>query len=84
MAAMNWSQRVEALYRADADGLWRALYAWSADADIANESVAEAYVATTPTYDVRVLPATMPGGSRSLTTHCPTGAATDASDGCIR
>ena len=43
MAAMDWSQRVEALYRADADRLWRTLYAWSADADIANESVAEAY-----------------------------------------
>ena len=34
---------VEALYRADAPKLWRAVYAWSGDLDIASEAVAEAY-----------------------------------------
>lgn len=38
------SQRdIEALYRADADRLWRAIYAFAGDADIANDAVAEAY-----------------------------------------
>jgi len=36
-------QSVEALYRSDADRLWRAVYAFSADADIASDSVAEAF-----------------------------------------
>ena len=36
-------QSVEALYRSDADRLWRALYAFCADADIASDSVAEAF-----------------------------------------
>ena len=34
---------LEAVYRADADRLWRALYAYAADADLASEAVAEAY-----------------------------------------
>ena len=34
---------IEALYRADADRLWRAVYAFAGDAEIANDSVAEAY-----------------------------------------
>jgi RNA polymerase sigma-70 factor (ECF subfamily) len=34
---------VEALYRADAPRLWRAVYAWAGDAEIANDAVAEAY-----------------------------------------
>jgi RNA polymerase sigma-70 factor, ECF subfamily len=34
---------VEALYRADADRLWRAIYAFAADTDIASDAVAEAY-----------------------------------------
>src|SRR4249919_1354821 len=34
---------VEALYRADADRLWRAVYAWAGDPDIASDAVAEAY-----------------------------------------
>jgi RNA polymerase sigma-70 factor, ECF subfamily len=34
---------VEALYRADADRLWRAVFAFCADPDIASDSVAEAY-----------------------------------------
>jgi RNA polymerase sigma-70 factor (ECF subfamily) len=34
---------LEAVYRADADRLWRALYAYAADAELASEAVAEAY-----------------------------------------
>ena len=34
---------IEALYRADADRLWRALYAFAGDAEIASDAVAEAY-----------------------------------------
>jgi hypothetical protein len=34
---------VEALYRVDADRLWRALFAFCADPDIASDSLAEAY-----------------------------------------
>ena len=34
---------VEALYRADADRLWRAVYAFAGDAEIASDAVAEAY-----------------------------------------
>ncbi|CAN5693577.1 hypothetical protein BH23CHL7_BH23CHL7_19500 [soil metagenome] len=34
---------VEALYRADADRLWRAVFAFCADPEIASDSVAEAY-----------------------------------------
>src|ERR1700704_2379080 len=34
---------VESLYRADADRLWRAVYAFAGDPDIASDSVAEAY-----------------------------------------
>jgi RNA polymerase sigma-70 factor, ECF subfamily len=36
-------QTVEALYRADADRLWRALYAFSGDREIASDAVAEAF-----------------------------------------
>jgi RNA polymerase sigma-70 factor (ECF subfamily) len=43
VAMVDWRQSVEALYRADADRLWRALYAYTTDPDIASESVAEAY-----------------------------------------
>jgi RNA polymerase sigma-70 factor (ECF subfamily) len=35
--------RVEALYRADADRLWRAVYAYAGDAEIASDAVAESY-----------------------------------------
>jgi RNA polymerase sigma-70 factor, ECF subfamily len=35
---------VEALYRADAPRLWRALFAYSGDAEIASDAVNEAYV----------------------------------------
>jgi RNA polymerase sigma-70 factor (ECF subfamily) len=34
---------IETLYRADGDRLWRAVYAFAGDAEIANDSVAEAY-----------------------------------------
>jgi RNA polymerase sigma-70 factor, ECF subfamily len=34
---------VEAVYRADADRLWRAVYAFAGDAEIASDSVAEAF-----------------------------------------
>jgi len=34
---------IEALYRADADRLWRAIYAFAGDAEIASDAVAEAY-----------------------------------------
>ena len=34
---------IEALYRADADRLWRAVYAFSGDTEVANDAVAEAY-----------------------------------------
>jgi RNA polymerase sigma-70 factor (ECF subfamily) len=34
---------IEGLYRADGDRLWRAIYAFAGDADIASDAVAEAY-----------------------------------------
>ena len=34
---------VEAVYRADADRLWRAIFAFAGDADIASDAVAEAF-----------------------------------------
>jgi RNA polymerase sigma-70 factor (ECF subfamily) len=34
---------IEALYRADADRLWRAVYAFAGDAETASDAVAEAY-----------------------------------------
>jgi RNA polymerase sigma-70 factor (ECF subfamily) len=34
---------VEAVYRADADRLWRAVYAFAGDAEIASDAVAEAF-----------------------------------------
>jgi RNA polymerase sigma-70 factor (ECF subfamily) len=34
---------IEALYRADADRLWRAVHAFAGDAEIASDAVAEAY-----------------------------------------
>jgi RNA polymerase sigma-70 factor (ECF subfamily) len=43
MALVDWSQSVEALYRQDADRLWRAVYAFAGDRDIASEAVADAY-----------------------------------------
>jgi RNA polymerase sigma-70 factor (ECF subfamily) len=43
VAVAGWQQSVESVYRADAERLWRALFAYAGDADIASESVAEAY-----------------------------------------
>src|SRR5687768_8484879 len=39
----DWSQTVETLYRQESDRLWRAIYAFAADPDIASEAVADAY-----------------------------------------
>jgi len=43
VAVVDVQSDIEALYRADADRLWRALYAFAGDAEIANDAVAEAY-----------------------------------------
>jgi RNA polymerase sigma-70 factor (ECF subfamily) len=43
LALIDTQSSVEALYRADADRLWRAVYAFAGDADIASDAVAEAY-----------------------------------------
>jgi len=43
VAVIGESSSVESLYRRDADRLWRALYAYSGDAEIASDAVAEAY-----------------------------------------
>src|SRR3954463_5345139 len=41
--ALERYESVEAVYRADADRLWRAVYAFAGDAEIASDAVAEAY-----------------------------------------
>ena len=41
----GWDDTIDALYREDADRLWRALAAWAGDPDTASEAVAEAYAA---------------------------------------
>jgi RNA polymerase sigma factor (sigma-70 family) len=43
VAVLEGEHSVEALFRADADRLWRAVYAFAADSDIASDAVAEAY-----------------------------------------
>ena len=43
LAVVDTQQDIEALYRADADRLWRAVYAFAGDAEIASDAVAEAY-----------------------------------------
>jgi len=43
LAVVDARTDVEALYRADADRMWRAVYAFAGDADIASDAVAEAY-----------------------------------------
>ena len=43
VAASVWRQDVEAVYRADGDRLWRAVYAYTGDADVASDAVAEAF-----------------------------------------
>jgi RNA polymerase sigma-70 factor (ECF subfamily) len=43
MAVVEEHEGVEAVYRADAERLWRAVYAFAGDADIASDAVAEAF-----------------------------------------
>ena len=43
LAAFEAQHDIEALYRTDASRLWRAIYAFSGDPEIANDAVAEAY-----------------------------------------
>jgi RNA polymerase sigma-70 factor (ECF subfamily) len=43
VAVVDAQSSIEALYRADADRLWRSIYAYSGDADVASDAVAEAY-----------------------------------------
>lgn len=43
LAVMQDEHSVEALYRRDAERLWRAVYAYTSDADVASDAVAEAY-----------------------------------------
>src|SRR5712675_241813 len=39
----NSREGIEAVYRADSERLWRAVYAFAGDAEIASDAVAEAY-----------------------------------------
>jgi RNA polymerase sigma-70 factor (ECF subfamily) len=43
IAMIDNHSSVEAVYRADGERLWRAIYAFAGDADIASDSVAEAF-----------------------------------------
>src|SRR5262245_7569708 len=43
VAVLEADRTFEALFRSDADRLWRAVYAFAADGDIASDAVAEAY-----------------------------------------
>ena len=43
VAAIDAPTDIETLYRADGDRLWRAIYAFASDPDIASDAVAEAY-----------------------------------------
>jgi RNA polymerase sigma factor (sigma-70 family) len=43
VAVIDAPNDIESLYRADADRLWRAVYAFAGDAEVANDAVAEAY-----------------------------------------
>src|SRR6187431_1823523 len=43
LAVVDAQPDIEALYRADADRLWRAVYAFAGDAEIGSDAVAEAY-----------------------------------------
>jgi RNA polymerase sigma-70 factor (ECF subfamily) len=42
-AVLEPRESVEAVYRADAERLWRAIYAFAGDAEIASDAVAEAF-----------------------------------------
>src|SRR6188474_1003583 len=43
VAVIDARTDIETLYRADGDRLWRAVYAFAGDPDIASDAVAEAY-----------------------------------------
>jgi RNA polymerase sigma-70 factor (ECF subfamily) len=43
IAMVGETSSVESLYRRDADRLWRALYAFAGDAEVASDALAEAY-----------------------------------------
>jgi RNA polymerase sigma-70 factor (ECF subfamily) len=43
MAVLDGHEGVEAVYRADAERLWRAIYAFAGDPEIASDAVAEAF-----------------------------------------
>ena len=43
LAMIDTQSDIEALYRADADRLWRSVFAFAGDADVASDAVAEAY-----------------------------------------
>jgi RNA polymerase sigma-70 factor, ECF subfamily len=43
VALIEERQSVESAYRADGDRLWRAVYAWSGDPEVASDAVAEAF-----------------------------------------
>ena len=43
VAVIDARPDIESLYRADADRLWRAIYAFAGDREIASDAVAEAY-----------------------------------------
>ena len=43
LAVADAQNDIEALYRADADRLWRAVYAFAGDPEVASDAVAEAY-----------------------------------------
>ncbi len=43
VAVVKPDERIEAVYRADAERLWRAVYAFAGDAEIASDAVAEAF-----------------------------------------
>jgi RNA polymerase sigma-70 factor (ECF subfamily) len=43
VAVIDGRPTVEALYRADAERLWRAVFAFARDAEVASDAVAEAY-----------------------------------------
>ncbi|HLX34116.1 MAG TPA: sigma factor-like helix-turn-helix DNA-binding protein [Candidatus Limnocylindrales bacterium] len=43
ITAAESNDRVEAVYRADAERLWRAVFAFTGDAEIASDAVAEAF-----------------------------------------
>lgn len=43
VAAIDQTTSIEMLYRQDGDRLWRAIYAFSGDAEVASDAVAEAF-----------------------------------------